>query len=101
MPPGVIQKNASTRHNAPPPPDLADVGVGLLKANKEGAKWLVLLPGKGCSCCEAAGVRTVLARCATCERYYCGYCTVSICHEGQHGQRREVADAAAPGFNRG
>ena len=58
---------------------------GLLKANKRDGKWQVFLPGRGCSLCEAAGVRTILIQCASCNRYYCRAHSFSACKDGQHG----------------
>lgn len=66
---------------------------GMLRANKLGARWQVYLDGRGCCLCEAAGVQTILDRCAICSIFHCAFCTVSICREGQHALSRGVADA--------
>ena len=90
---GLDVKQAATALGIHHPTVLRRIQKGLLKANKQGSKWQVYLSGKGCSLCEAAGVRTILVRCATCDRYYCGAHSVSVCNVGQHRQRREAAEA--------
>jgi len=85
---GLDVKEAATVLGVRPATVLKRIQKRLLKADKEGSKWVVYLPGKGCSLCEAAGARTILVRCASCNRYYCGLHSVSVCKGGQHGQGR-------------
>ena len=63
------------------------IKLGELKANKCGAKWQVFLPGQGCELCTATGHKTILARCATCRRYICGYHSVSACNDRDDHKR--------------
>jgi len=83
---GLDVKQAAQALGVSPSTVLRRIRKGLLKANKEGSKWQVYLPGRGCSLCEAAGTVSILIRCATCNRDYCGFHSVSICKDGQHGQ---------------
>jgi len=67
---GLDIKEAATTLGVRPATVLRRIQKGLLKADKEGAKWRVYLPGRGCRLCEADGARTILVRCVTCNRYY-------------------------------
>ena len=89
---GLDIKDAAAALGIHPTTVLRRIKDGRLKANKLGSRWEVYFVGKGCSLCEVAGVRTILVRCATCQRYFCGYHSLSICKGGQHGLSR-VADA--------
>ena len=39
-----------------------------------------------------SGAVSILIRCATCQRYYCGSHSISVCKDGQHWQTRAVAN---------
>ena len=82
---GLNVKQAALALGVRPATVLRRIRKRSLKADKQGAKWRVFLPGRGCSSCQAAGAVSILIRCATCERYYCGSHAVSICKGSQHG----------------
>ena len=90
---GLDVKQAAAALGVRPATVLKHIRKHQLKASKTGSKWQVYLPGRGCSLCEAGGAVSILIRCATCERYYCAFCSFSVCNDGQHGQTRKTAVA--------